>query len=303
MHLRHEPLTDETLDEAVAFVRKSNPFAQHAWGWDIGRFVDWRWASTVFERVAPDWFSAHCRVFRNGLGIRALAIAEYGAESECILTPGPDRQIAAFVLGWLMDQHARRGIGLQFECSESEEWLRGLFASAGLVERTPTGVDWEYDLHDLGDPPPIADGFTIESLLDARDGDHAGIAECIRVGFGTEIDHEPDLRNLELNPLFRPELSLFARSPDGRIAAYCRGTVDPDTGVASIDPVVSHPDFQRMGLAKAVVHACFRAQRAVGGRLSYIGSAPEPAPGTYLYRSLGPSSWNVISTWSVTGQE
>ena len=102
---------------------------------------------------------------------------------------------------------------------------------------------------------------------------------------------------LLLDKLFPPRV--IARSPEGRIAAYCRGTVDPDSGVCGIDPVVCHPDFQRMGLSKALVHTCFRTQRALGGRFSYIGSAPEPAPGTYLYRSLGPSSRTATRTWSL----
>jgi len=301
MRPEHEPLTDDALDEVVAFMRRSNPFAQKAWGWDTGRFVDWRWGvNTLFEAASPGWFSAHCRVFRDGSEIRALGIAEYGSESECVITGGPDPEAVAHALSWLIDRHAERGIGLRFDFSDAEEWLRELFKSSGLVEEpTATGIEWEYDLRNLGDPPPVSEGFSIESLLEAREGDYAGIAECIQQGFGSELDHEPSLRSLESNPFFQPELSVIARSPEGRIAAYCRGTVDPDNGVGGIDPVVCHPDFQRMGLSKALVHTCFRTQRALGGRFSYIGSAPEPAPGTYLYQSLGPSSRNVTRTWSV----
>ncbi len=102
--------------------------------------------------------------------------------------------------------------------------------------------------------------------------------------------------------MFRPELSVFARSPDGRIAAYCRGTVNPDNGVCGIDPVCTHPDYRGMGLAKAVVHACFRRQRGLGGRYCYIGSAPEPALSTFLYRSLGPVGRTVTCAWSRPAQ-
>ena len=97
--------------------------------------------------------------------------------------------------------------------------------------------------------------------------------------------------------MFRPELSVYVRSPEGTIVAYCRGTADPDNGVCGIDPVCTDPDFQRLGLGKAVVERCFANQRAVGGRFSYIGSLPEPAPGTFLYRSLGPRSRTDLSTW------
>lgn len=99
--------------------------------------------------------------------------------------------------------------------------------------------------------------------------------------------------------MFRPELSVYAVSPEGTVAAYCRGTVDADNGVCGIDPVCTHPDFQRLGLGKAVVQRCFANQRSAGGRFAYIGSEAEPAPGTFLYKSLGPSSRTVCSTWKL----
>ena len=127
---------------------------------------------------------------------------------------------------------------------------------------------------------------------------YAGISDCFAKAFGREADGVPALLSLEENPMFRPELSVFARSPEGTIAAYCRGTADADNGVCGIDPVCTHPDFQRLGLGKAVVQRCFANQRALGGRFSYIGSRPEPAPGTFLYRSLGPKGRTVTSTWT-----
>ena len=53
-----------------------------------------------------------------------------------------------------------------------------------------------------------------------------------------------------------------------------------------------------MGLGRAVVIACFNTQAALGGRLAYIGSATEPAPGVGLYRSLGPSRRLTLGVWS-----
>ena len=161
-----------------------------------------------------------------------------------------------------------------------------------------TGIEWEYDLSSPGDVSSVPAGFTIETLADDRAPDYAGIAECIERAFGSQHAMEPSLRSLESNPMFRPELSVVARSSDGRIAAYCRGSVDPVSGVGGIDPVCSHPDFQRLGLSKAIVQTCLHTQRALGGRFSYIGSAPEPAPGTFLYQSLGPSRKTSMSAWS-----
>jgi len=301
MELHEEPLTDETLDEVVSFFRRSNPFAQKALGWDTGRFMDFRWANNAVRAAAdPGWFGRYCRVFRDGDGIRAVAVAEDGEDAEFIITSGEDQLAVRQVLPRLVEIHRERGTGLTFEVSDAEEWLRDSFVEAGLTEERGTGHEWEYELASLPEPAPIADGFTVATLDGAgnRAAIYAGISDCFAKAFGREVDGVPALLSVEQNPMFRPDLTVFALSPDGTVVAYCRATADPDNGVCGIDPVCTHPDFQRLGLGKAVVQRCFANQRALGGRFSYIGSMPEPAPGTFLYRSLGPKSRTTSSTWT-----
>ena len=294
------PLSDENLTDVVAFMRRANPFAQHTWGWDTGRFVDWRWGgNTLRESESPGWFADHCAVFRDGNTIRALAIAEYGRADVCVVTPGEDPAAIRFALRYLVAQ--RNEAELNFEVLDDPTWLTSIFQEVGFVERSNTGNEWEYELATAEAPVSVPDGFSIETLGDDRSSDYDGITECIRQAFNSTHDVAAALSSLESNPMFRPELSVFIRSPDGRIAAYCRGTVDPDNGICGIDPVCTHPDFQRMGLGTAAVRSCFDTQRQLGGKFSYIGSAPEPAPGTHLYRALGPSSVAVYSSWSRPG--
>lgn len=301
------PLTDEVLTngnilEVVEFFRRSNPFAQRTWGWDTGRFVDWHWGATTLEEVAsPGWYSEHCTIFRDGANIRAVFVAEYGGREGSIITPNDDPESVEYILSWLGDHRVDSAAGLSFEFSDAADWLRDIFSEYGLIENPNTGIEWEYDLGIVPRMEPVRHGFTIEYLTDDRERDYTGIAECIMQAFNVERDVLSSLRNLESNPMFRAELSIFARSPDGRIAAYCRGTVDPDSGVCGIDPVCCHPDFQRMGLSKAVVQGCFRTLREFGGQSCYIGSAPEPGPGTFLYRSLDPIGHSISSTWSLPG--
>ena len=117
----------------------------------------------------------------------------------------------------------------------------------------------------------------MHSLIDHVSGesDYPEIARCLEGAFGGEGDRIAVLRSLARNPRYRPELNVVARSADGRIASYCRGTVDADSGVGSIDPVATHPDFQGNGLGRAVVLACFAAQARLGGTEIYIGSGPK----------------------------
>ena len=299
VRLVEEPLTNECLTEVLEFVRDSNPTAQEIWGWDAGRFVDWRWGSnTKAEAASPGWFADHGRVFRSSGDVVALALAEYGGDEVCILTMTPDPTMVGTVIEAADGRRSDGGAGLRLTVSESATWLTPMLEQRGFVETPRTAIEWQYRLTDIPDTSKLPAGFTIESLSRERSDVYAGIAECVRRAFDSDADVEATLRSLEANPMFRPDLSVFVRSPDGRVAAYCRGTVDPANGVSAIDPVCTHPDFGRMGLGTAVVQACLRAQRDLGGRFSYIGSAPDPAPSTNLYRSLGPSSRNDFSTWS-----
>jgi ribosomal protein S18 acetylase RimI-like enzyme len=116
--------------------------------------------------------------------------------------------------------------------------------------------------------------------------------------FGRKGDRIAMLRSIASNPAYRLELDVVARSADCRIASCCRGTVDTESGVGSIDPVATHPDFQGNGLGRAIVLSCFAAQARLGGREIYIGSGPEGSPGSRLYRKLNPVSKISYSEWS-----
>lgn len=301
MELVSEPLGQENLTEVFRFVRTANPFAQHTWGWDTGRFVDWRWGSSpAFEAVAPGWMSRHCTIYRTGGVTAAVSIAEYGGESEIVITTSPLPEVVEAILASLLADHRTRKIALVFEFSDRAEWLRALCRAAGLSEEKGAGHEWEYDLATVTAPGSLPDGFVLDSLAGKTAPPLAAVAECIRMAFESTNDIETSLRSLQANPMYRPELSALVQAPDGRVAAYCRGTVDPVNGVCGIDPVCTHPEFSRRGFGKAVVQACLATQRSLGGRFSYIGSAAEPAPGTFLYRSLGPTDRIDTCRWTIS---
>jgi ribosomal protein S18 acetylase RimI-like enzyme len=263
--------------------------------------MDWRWGSnTRFERNAPGWFSTQCRILHDDGVIAAVVLAETGRNDVSIITPAEAPGLVREVLDWLpRSTLALAGEAIRLEVSDDATWLLPVLVAAGLTKEPNTGVEWEYDLTSVSTEIAMPDGFTVESLAADDAVGHSQISDCIRAAFGTEHDVAPTLESIESNPMYRPELSVYARTADGRVAAYCRGTADPANGICGIDPVCTHPDFGRLGLATAVVRACFATQRALGGTYCYIGSAPEPEPSTFLYRSLGPSRAYVASTWTL----
>lgn len=294
------PLTDDVVDEALAFVRSANPFAQHTWGWDAGRFIDFRWGGNVLRDAAePGFFERHGTVVRRdgegGGEIVALVLAETGDDDHCILTARPDPDTLDWAVRDLLGR--RRGERVVLIPSDEATWVHEVIARHGFVRGEVAGIDWGYDLGDV--PEPFEpEGFVVDVVRGPED--HAGIGRCLALAFGGDPnrDRARVLASLATNPMYHPELSVVARAPDGDIAAYCRGIVDPDTGVASIDPVATRPDHQRLGLGRAVVLRCFAEQRRLGGTTSFIGSGPEGSAGTRLYRKLDPVSSTSHSAWS-----
>ena len=295
MSITTQPLTDEHLDDAIRFLRSANPFAEHTWGWETGRFLDWRWGGNILrDRAEPGFFARNGTVIGRNNDIAALVIAERGAEDHCILTATDDAELFDAALAWLLEK--RDGEPTIFYPSDEATWLHDVLAAQGFEKGDVEEVGWGYDLTQLDDLPPAPDAFVIDHV--AGESDYPEIARCLKGAFGGEGDRIAVLRSLASNPRYRPELNVVARSADGRIASYCRGTVDPDSGVGSIDPVATHPDFQGNGLGRAIVLACFAAQARLGGRETYIGSGPEGSAGSRLYRKLGPVSKISYSEWS-----
>lgn len=297
MDVTTEPLIDELLDDGMQFLRLANPFVESMWGWDTGRFVDWRWAGNILrDRTEPGFFGRNGTVIRRNNEIAALVIAESGGNDHCILTATDDSELFDGVLSWLLE--ARDGQSTILYPSDEATWIHDILTVHGFARGDVEEVAWAYDLTALGEPAPPPPPFSIDHV--SSEADYPEVARCLKGAFGGEGDRVAILRSLAGNPEYVPELNVIARGADGRIASYCRGTVDAGSGVASIDPVATHPDFQGNGLGRAIVLACFAAQARLGGRQSYIVSGPDGSAGSRLYRRLDPVSKISYSEWSLS---
>jgi GNAT superfamily N-acetyltransferase len=89
---------------------------------------------------------------------------------------------------------------------------------------------------------------------------------------------------------YRADLDWVIEAPDGRFAANCLVWLDEHNGVGELEPVGTHPEFRRRGLAHAVCLAALHSLRDAGGRQAVVypaqglPSSPGPVP---LYAGLG----------------
>ena len=57
---------------------------------------------------------------------------------------------------------------------------------------------------------------------------------------------------------YNEELDIVAVAPNGEFAAFCTGRIDPVSKIAELEPVGTHPDHRKKGLAKVVILECLK---------------------------------------------
>jgi ribosomal protein S18 acetylase RimI-like enzyme len=88
-------------------------------------------------------------------------------------------------------------------------------------------------------------------------------------------------------PHYAPERDRVIVAPDGSLAAFANAWWDPEALVGELEPVGTHPDHRRLGLARA---ACFRAiasLEALGARHVVINTGRANLAAEALYEGLG----------------
>ena len=105
-------------------------------------------------------------------------------------------------------------------------------------------------------------------------------------------------RRAMASPLYRQDLDLVAVAPDGEIAAYALVWFDPVNRTGLFEPVGTHADHRRRGLARLVVLEGLRRLQALGATQAFVGSAYDDEPSDRLYASCGFEVAGVVSAWA-----
>jgi ribosomal protein S18 acetylase RimI-like enzyme len=88
-------------------------------------------------------------------------------------------------------------------------------------------------------------------------------------------------------PGYRRDLDVVAVAPDGVIAAYVNGWIDPINRIGDLGPVGARPAYRRRGMTRAVLLECLRRMRALGMNRACVSTGVSNAPAIRLYESIG----------------
>lgn len=132
--------------------------------------------------------------------------------------------------------------------------------------------------------PQLPPGFTIH---DVNDEDIAVKVAVHRAAFHPSQMTEQIYRGLRQAPGYIPELDLVVVGPDGRFASFCLCWIDPVNRIGEFEPVGTHPDFRRQGLARAVLWAGLQRMKAFGANQAFVLAKDNNPAAKSLYQSLG----------------
>ncbi len=140
---------------------------------------------------------------------------------------------------------------------------------------------------DAADRPAVsvpAEGFTVVDRTQRLDSPHH-----MRHRSGHMVKER-----LEQCSLYDPALDLMVESADGQVAGYSLYWFDPKTKVGLVEPVRVEDDFQRRGLASAMLTAGIDRLAARGAERVKISYESEAAAGAYHGVGFRPTS---TATW------
>ncbi|NJC98578.1 MAG: hypothetical protein C3F07_03945 [Anaerolineales bacterium] len=121
----------------------------------------------------------------------------------------------------------------------------------GFRQTEDTSVHMTRTLSDPIPEPKLPQGFVLRPIKGTEEAE--AVASMHRAAFGSDYMTTENRLAIMNTSEYDPSLDLLVIAPDGMVAAYCTCSVNDQTKVGSSDPVATHPDHQRMGLARALL--------------------------------------------------
>jgi ribosomal protein S18 acetylase RimI-like enzyme len=169
--------------------------------------------------------------------------------------PGLEEEIYSWSEQTLLKMMADDGLDATFietDAYESDVVRIGLLESRGWVAQDVEILMLTRRSLDELEQPALPDGYRIRT---ARGPEEAGaISELHAAGFGSSWT--PELyERVMTSPGYSADREFLVEAPNGQLAAFCVTWLDELNRTGYFEPVAVHPDYRRLGLARAVMRA------------------------------------------------
>lgn len=262
--------------EIKAFIARVRPAE---WKTDFPTHVD---LDELFQN--PD-VTANLRLWRTQNGnLKAYAFVHFPYNNlnfeidPAYWTIALEEEILAWADGRMQEQYGEHAAQQVLDCTcRAEDTRKAAFlCRAGFEKQALESLSYLIDLSAPLPAPLLPPGFTLRPL--DPETETGAAVDLFQAAYNTgnfTLEERQAIMNTES---YLPDLDIVALSPKGRLVGNCICGIDqPLSGNAGLegftDPLVVHPEFQRMGLAAALLQHGLERLRLRGVERVHLGTS------------------------------
>lgn len=162
---------------------------------------------------------------------------------------------------------------LDASCREDYTARISFLKRHGFRQTEDTSIHMTRALSEPIPEPKIPQGFVLRPIKGPEEAE--AVASTHRAAFGSDYMTTENRLAIMNTSEYDPSLDLLVIAPDGTVAAYCTCSVNDRTKVGFTDPLATHPDYQRMGLARALLLRGMQMLKERGMKSAHLGTNGE----------------------------
>lgn len=294
--IKSRPVKDESdYWKARELLIETWPIVGPNWNWDVRRW-DGSYHHNEFSGWDARWGEGgkFVRIWETDGG-KIVGVANPEGKGDAYLQIHPDfrNEIEEDMIEWAERNLARPKEGetaprLVVFVWDYDEPRQAILSDRGY-EKTDV---WEVNRHlRFGNRkyprPDIEEGYSLHTLDPDAPDEFQKFADLLNAAFGRAFHTAREVENFVRNsPSYRRDLDLLAVAPDGTFAANVGMIYEERYRYGLYEPVCTHPDHRRKGLAGFLMYEGLHRVRELGATDLYVGTGPMEAANAF-YRTLG----------------
>lgn len=275
------------------------PITPTGLNWEIRRWDGWNTHRTPDE---PLGLAKRVRLWETEAG-ELVGVAHPEGEGDVFLQIHPDyREIEPEMLAWAeanlcvipADGSQRQ---LEMSVFDYDVARRRLVEARGYKPTPYGGVLRRLRFGSRVQPTAaLLAGYLLRTTTDdLRDCDR--IAALLNAAFRRNLHTREEYQHfIHHSPSFQHELNLVAEAPDGSFASHVGVIHNAENRYGVIEPVCTHPEHERKGLARALIYEGLQRLKALGAADAYVGTGDGMAA-NWLYEATGFNEVYHATVW------
>jgi len=268
--------------------------------WWIGRLDNWRYASfTKSIKENPRYFQENAHLWKSKKGeLLGFFISENGKNYFEIQIHPEHKYLEKEILEWILENWAAKKPKIITDIYLWDKERIKLLESFNFKNNGLEAIDFRYNTKNYRIDEKINDEFHVETF--SENYNYENHIETQRLAFGrtkNQLNREW-FETKCLAPGYSEDWDFSIVDAKGNHLAFCVAWLDERNRIAEIDPVGTHTDYRKLGLAKVVITNCFRQLHKAGIQRAQIIGFSEPAK--RLYKSLNPTEEHEIIEFTLT---